>query len=268
MESGVSLVDTVDTGVCVVASTLLGYGVDGVSYCAIVYRYYCVIVVNISTCYILFPDDDGVRCGRAWSPFGIDVGVLVKRATERELCSSGITSLFGRLTQKPANKSVTVSNHLQSRLHSVFSRVDEVGGLVGGALTIFVVDEPLALGYVNLEDDIAVDGDAGAVGVVVVVVGMAGDMSSVGVGVDFPALEVVVVVVGGIGGVDLVGGGGYVLVGAVGDYVVVDHAALLVEVGDGEGLEEHGVEVELGAVGDAGVQAAGDAVAHHGEGHG
>ena len=216
----------------------------------------------------MFPDNDGVRCGRAWTPFSIDIGVFVEPATESESGSGGLSPFFGRFTQEPADKIISVSHHLQSWLLSVFSRTDEVGGLVGGAFTIFVVDEPLALGYVNFEDNIAVDGDAGAVGVKVVVVGMTSDMSSVGVGVDFPSLEVVVVVVGGIGGVDLVGGGRDGCIGTVGDDVGVDHTALLVEVGDGEGLEEHGVEVELSAVGDAGVQAAGDAVAHHGEGHG
>ena len=126
----------------------------------------------------------------------------------------------------------------------------------------------MAFGDVNLEGEAAGHGDVVAVFVDMFVVAVAVDVRAVGVGVDHPTLEVVVVVAGSVGGVHLIVAGRYGRVGAVGDVAGFDDGALLVEVGDGVGLEEECVEVSLGAVGDAGVEPSLYGGAHAVEGQG
>ena len=228
-------------------------------------RYISLKIVS-GTINILLPDDNGIWCSCTGIPFGVNMRVFVQGTAECETASCGIPTFGSGFSSPPTIKRVAVSNHRQSGCHSVFARPHKVSGLIGGALSVFVVNQPVSFGDVNLEGYAACYRDVVAVFVNMFIVGMAGDVCSVCVGVDFPSFEVVVVVARYVCGVHLISAGGDWCVGAVCDIIGVDNGAFLVEVGDRVGLEEHGVEVSLSAVGDAGVQPCLDGGAHTGEG--
>ena len=124
------------------------------------------------------------------------------------------------------------------------------------------------MGYVNFEDNIAVDGDVGAVGVNTAIVRMSNDISPIGRRVDFPSFEVVVVVVGCVRYIHRVTHRGCCRIETVKHSPFgSDYGSLLVEICHVVALEQHGVEVHLGAVGDAALKPGLDSGSHSVERH-
>ena len=267
MESGILLIDTIHAGVGIVAGSLLADSIYIVAHSS----FNCDRlreIVNITARNILFPDDDGVVGSCVRIPFCVNISVGVQLITENESCPSGVPSFCSWRTKIPSVKGVTVATHNQCGFHRGLACPHKVGSLVGCSLTVLVVDQPVTFGDVNLEHHIATYCNAGAVGVNTAIVRMSNDISPIGRRVDFPSFEVVVVVIGCVRYIHRVTHRGCCRIGTVKHRPFgCNYGSLLVEICHVVALEQHGVEVHLGAVCNSTVQSGLDGSAHLINGH-
>ena len=122
----------------------------------IVYKVIDLVALLVYAVYALLPDDDGVVGLGLCDPFGVDRGLLGDLLSKVKLVS-GSACLVG----EPAAEIVAYAGH-RFRLCRKLAALEEARGVIVGlgiAGRVLVINQPVALGRVDGEDDVAGDGD-------------------------------------------------------------------------------------------------------------
>ena len=184
---------------------------------------------------ILLPDQDGIAGGIVWNPLGVDGGEVIYRIPELEFIAICAFSVF-----VPAAEGIAEAGHFGviTRFLSHVFGLEEAGGVILGALAVFIEDQPVTFGSVDAELDVAGDTD-----VFVVLIGLSlYIVNDVGAAFgDQPALEVELVALDVIGHIDGITVGGGIIVRAEDHALLAQRNIMLVVIGDLIGLEQHGV---------------------------
>ena len=260
------VVDTIYTSITFITSSYLRDRADILSHVAMQSNN----SIKVVTCpfYILLPNNNRIVCISIGKPHGIQVYVGIYSTSECKFGPCGIITLMCRGSSVPTAKRVSISRHRQRGRYRICPGVHKVGSFICCPFTVLVVNDPVSFEDIHLEHHIAGYGNVGTIGVVMVRTWMSHNMSSVSSRIDKPTLKKAGVIARHVGSIYRIATGRYCSIGTVQcNRIGIGNGIVFVQVSHISGLEQHGVEVHLGTVGDAALKSGLDSSAHLINGH-